>query len=487
MVGSPTMPIRMSSSPTPTSSLDHSSRLPTSAISLLNTSELICFDPEVERDADNPHEPVLGDAEPLTTLTSVQQKTSPMDVDTPTPTQPPKPVRRMLFKPVHPLRRNQPTTSSSVQDSTPLTSDSAKPFSTSPPAVDGHPMKDQIHVDSRQDDIPLQEKPNMTRPRPSLPSPRRRQILHEPAPSHALPIPQPLPTATQQTSTPGASKSRTPTPPSLRLWDTHEVKVQETRASLLKDEDCGNATDPDAELVVNLLLHGTPEEPNNPVSKSRLAKVIEDSQLHAGHEDEEDEDDEPSVSEEDTAAIEGLATQFLQRYLQLFDVDRLKLEAAYAKNALFSCRVHHVQEPSFSMAGLFAPESREGLNVSPIQKGGSQIVNRLLELGPHSFCPRGVPRTVDYDVVPLSSTTGGGILLTVHGVVVNPHLAGPEMDHILSVDQSFVLRKRGLEDDEGMDVFGQPMSSIAASNLWPLIAVCHQMTVRDAAPLPLVI
>jgi hypothetical protein len=57
----------------------------------------------------------------------------------------------------------------------------------------------------------------------------------------------------------------------------------------------------------------------------------------------------------------------LSRYLQLFDVDRLKLEAAYSKNALFSCRIHHVQEPSFSMAGLFAPESsrrRQGFNVS---------------------------------------------------------------------------------------------------------------------------
>jgi len=175
------------------------------------------------------------------------------------------------------------------------------------------------------------------------------------------------------------------------------------------------------------------------------------------------------------------------RYLQLFDVDRLKLEAAYAKNALFSCRVHHVQEPSFSMAGLFAPErnggrqwfnvSREWLfhdsffylfwfgsdtyhllspgsraSISAIQKGRAQIVNRLLELGPHSFCPRGVPRTVNYDVVLLSSTTGGGILLTVHGEVVNPHLEGPQMDHILSVDQSFVLRKRELDDEgEGMD------------------------------------
>lgn len=75
-------------------------------------------------------------------------------------------------------------------------------------------------------------------------------------------------------------------------------------------------------------------------------------------------------------------------------------------------------------------------------------MNRLLELGPHRFCPRGVPRTVNYNVVLLSPAIGGGILLTVHGEVVNPHLAGPQMDHVLSVDQNFVLRKRELEDED---------------------------------------
>ena len=87
-------------------------------------------------------------------------------------------------------------------------------------------------------------------------------------------------------------------------------------------------------------------------------------------------------------------------------------------------------------------------SISAIEKGRAQIVNRLLELGPHRFCPRGVPRTVDYNVVPLSSASGGGILLTVHGEVVNPHLAGPQMDHILSVDQNFILRQREMEEDE---------------------------------------
>ena len=115
----------------------------------------------------------------------------------------------------------------------------------------------------------------------------------------------------------------------------------------------------------------------------------------------------------------------------------------------YSCKFWFGPHTLLSSPGALA-------SISAIQNGRAQIVNRLLELGPHRFCPRGVPRTVNYDVVPLSSTTAGGILLTVHGEVVNPHLAGPHMDHVLSVDQSFVLRKRGLEDededeDEGMD------------------------------------
>jgi len=313
MVALPTMPLRISSSPTPTSSLDRHDRPPTTLTPHLDTSKLICFDPEVVPDI-----PVVGDAEPLNIITSViqQQTTSAMDVDTPTPTQPPKPVRRMLFKPVHPLRKNQPM-ASSVQDSILLTSDSAKPLSTSPSAAEGHSKKDQIQVDSRQNDVLLQEKTGLPRPRPPLPSLRRRHSPH-----YTLPVQQPLPTVTQNTSTQGASKSCTPTPPTpppLRIQVADEVNVQEARASPVKDEDCGNATDADAELVVSLLLRGTPEEPNNLLSTSRQEEVMEDFQFHAGHEaeeyDEEDKDhDEPSVlADEDTVAVEGLATQFLQR------------------------------------------------------------------------------------------------------------------------------------------------------------------------------
>lgn len=110
------------------------------------------------------------------------------------------------------------------------------------------------------------------------------------------------------------------------------------------------------------------------------------------------------------------------------------------------CHVSDFIHVSFLIVIIVITGSRA--SISAIQNGRAQIVNRLLELGPHRFCPRGIPRTVNYDIVPLPPTIGGGILFTVHGQVVNPHLAGPQMDHVLSVDQSFVLRKRGLEDGD---------------------------------------
>jgi hypothetical protein len=48
------------------------------------------------------------------------------------------------------------------------------------------------------------------------------------------------------------------------------------------------------------------------------------------------------------------------------------------------------------------------------------------------------------------------------------------MDFVILITGPFFLVYR----------FGQTIpSSIGASNLWPLVAVSHQMTVRDAAPL----
>jgi hypothetical protein len=276
IVEPPTMSFRNSSSPTPMSFFHHGDHPSTTVVS---TRALICFDSEVV-----PH---MEDSESITSVIPQQktQKTSAMDVDTPTPSQPPpKPVRRMIFKPLLPGRRNQPKISS-VQTSTLLTSDSAEPLSTSLPVVDGHSKKDELEVTSRaQDVVLLQEKPTLPRPR--------------------LPLP---------------SKNCTPTPPSpspRHHRDAQKLEIPDTRVSLPKD---GNATDTDtdAELVVDLLLRGTPEEPHNRscLSSPLQQEIIEDLPLHRGQDDKDDNNnkhDEPSVVK-DTAAVEGLATQFLQR------------------------------------------------------------------------------------------------------------------------------------------------------------------------------
>ena len=281
LAGEDEMSFRNSPSPTPMSFFDHSNHP-----SLLSnkTPELTCLDPEVR--------PRLGDSELITSIIP-QQNTSPMDVDTPTSSQLLKPVRRMLFKPNLPGRRNQPT----VQTSTHPTSNSAEPLSTSLSVSDGHSKKDELEVTSRAQDVVLLS------PRPRLPLP---------------------------------SKKCTPTPPSplpRHHGDAQKIAVPDTRVSLSKDEDFSNATDtdPDAEIV-DLLLRGTPEEHHNSncLSDPLQQEIIEDLS-HGGHEDKDVKDVESSVwTVEDTAAVEGLATQFLQRsVVTLFSFEEYSIVLTY--------------------------------------------------------------------------------------------------------------------------------------------------------------
>ena len=152
-------------------------------------------------------------------------------------------------------------------------------------------------------------------------------------------------------------------PPQYRR-NAEKVEVSDTRVSLSKDGDYGNATDTDrdAELVFDLLLRGTPEEPDNSncLSNTLQQEITEDLPLYRGYDDKDGKDGKFSVSAvKDAAAVEGLDSfsgqppllnfegygmvlltlcrifRSLSRCLQLFDVDHLKLEAAYAKNALF--------------------------------------------------------------------------------------------------------------------------------------------------------
>lgn len=97
---------------------------------------------------------------------------------------------------------------------------------------------------------------------------------------------------------------------------------------------------------------------------------------------------------------------------------------------------------------------------SVVIQGRPQISNTLLTMGPYQFGARGVSGTVYYDAVPFGSgsttlgtdsdTTNDNVLVTMHGEVVNVNVMGPELDHVLTVDQSFVLRRRS-EEEESSD------------------------------------
>lgn len=117
-----------------------------------------------------------------------------------------------------------------------------------------------------------------------------------------------------------------------------------------------------------------------------------------------------------------------------------------------------------------------------------QVTSSLSTVLPlYKFCVRDGAGEVHYDVVSLDGRTGGGILLTVHGALGRPDVSAElsgshEYDHLVAVDQSFVLHRnrlwdrnddawngRGSQDTDGMDTLSP----------WPLVAVSHHMIVRD--------
>ena len=160
------------------------------------------------------------------------------------------------------------------------------------------------------------------------------------------------------------------------------------------------------------------------------------------------------------------------RYIRTFDSDRSKLEKAYTKNAIFSARIHTPSSPR-----KFVPFLSDSHLLTSIttrkQIGRAQIVGYLSELGPHQFCPQGTMRNVAYTLM----LHNGLVLMIVHGEVVNP--GGFEGDHVVSLDQSFVLRKPESdeeEEDEDGDRDGEA---------WPLEVLSHQMTVREVPLLSL--
>ncbi|PPQ96784.1 hypothetical protein CVT26_006268 [Gymnopilus dilepis] len=215
-----------------------------------------------------------------------------------------------------------------------------------------------------------------------------------------------------------------------------------------------------------------------------------------GEMDEDDDADDSSSG--DGGEVGMLVIEFLQRYCQLFDADRSKLADAYAPNALFSCRRH-------DLASAFSTTST---SMPAIAQGRSEIIEKLLTLGAYAFCPRGIPRNLQFDAVvvdppsdPSSSSVDsaaqgalsiknlgqGDILLTVHGEIALPHEDGPEQDHVLALDQSLLLRRPPAPDGgaqrgegEGSGDASEGLELEDPKEPWPLLAISHQMTVRAA-------
>ncbi|KIJ91250.1 hypothetical protein K443DRAFT_686199 [Laccaria amethystina LaAM-08-1] len=177
------------------------------------------------------------------------------------------------------------------------------------------------------------------------------------------------------------------------------------------------------------------------------------------------------------AELDAVALAFIDRYIRTFDSDRSKLEKAYTRNAIFSVRIHTPSPPK-----KFAPFLSDwGLLTSITTRkhiGRAQIIEHLSTLGPHQFCPHGAMRNVAYTLM----LHNGLVLMTVHGEVVNPggSEGGSELDDVVSLDQSFVLRKPESDEEEGGDGDGD-----RDGEAWPLEVLSHQMTVREVPLLSL--
>ena len=171
---------------------------------------------------------------------------------------------------------------------------------------------------------------------------------------------------------------------------------------------------------------------------------------------------------------EGLqreALTFLRRYIRLFDRDRAALASAYSHVATFSVTTH---DPS-STASRPSPRTV----AQRIKQGRADVVTALLAFpAARKFLPEG-PRDVEYDVLCLDNKTD--VLLMCY--------VGETKDqdgNLWACDQRFVLRKKDWDLDDRFVLklrVTVPANVVRSTGgVWPLVAVSHQMTIRETIP-----
>ncbi|KAL5513019.1 hypothetical protein ACEPAH_3417 [Sanghuangporus vaninii] len=223
--------------------------------------------------------------------------------------------------------------------------------------------------------------------------------------------------------------------------------------------------------------------------------------------------------ERQATELEDLAIEFLRKYVRTFDTNRAELSGAYAHNALFSYSVHeHTNVPRNSVAEAFtspsaaavhrfAPRkgSRNLRSRSPgnLHSGPSEIVKALQSLGPHKFCARS-PIELYWNVLALqlgptaraSSSSGPSrsgksqiaepfVFLSSHGYLTlveeKGKGRGTSGEKKLSFDQCFLLQRPHGSKGKG------PRDNHDSNAEWPLVAIDHQLTVRDLSLKPLLL
>ncbi|KAF6759412.1 hypothetical protein DFP72DRAFT_885109 [Ephemerocybe angulata] len=190
------------------------------------------------------------------------------------------------------------------------------------------------------------------------------------------------------------------------------------------------------------------------------------------------QEDEGSSSGEDSGTdtdILDLAVTFLQKYIETFDGDRAQLAGAYSPDATFSAGIHE-PESDMAVAELFCPPERIGeARARILHQGREAIMARFGQLGPHKFMNTRVAEGRSgpiYDAVILPEDDfgeGERALVNIHSEAVNSTKVGKSVvvDHVVSVDQCFILRAR------------RDMGRSGEGDGWPLEVVSHQMVVRD--------
>ncbi|KAG5637235.1 hypothetical protein H0H81_005278 [Sphagnurus paluster] len=180
--------------------------------------------------------------------------------------------------------------------------------------------------------------------------------------------------------------------------------------------------------------------------------------------------------------VEPMAIDFLERYMRALDADTATLRCAYAPYASFSCRTSSSLSTAGSGSSVAGPSSGP-LHVPSssmpargnLCQGPDAILAQLEQLGSLKFFAGGDMAhdvRVHYDVVSLCEAAGGGILLAVYSEVVDPKFDQPKGE-VFELDQAFVLQRRqgGVEGRGG-------------ESMWPLVAVAHQMFIRESTPGP---